>query len=176
MSQIYIECLLQTHFVIVARKVRPDLLNNWLNRLRTRFGSIIIDKKGALHKLTRALRSGALVGLVIDQGTTFSEGVEIKFLGKPATATPSAAILARRFGSPVFPVFCVREDDGILTVIVEAPLALKKTDDRNADIIENTQLMNDAIEKMIMAYPDQWFWFHKRWKRHYPDIYIDNTQ
>ena len=176
MSQIYIECLLQTHFVIVARTVRPSHLNNWLNRLRSSFGSTIINKKGALPKLMRALRSGALVGLVIDQGTTFSEGVEIKFLGKTATATPSAAILARRFGSPILPVFCVREDDGILTVIVEAPLSLKKTDDRNADIIENTQLMNDAIERMIIAYPDQWFWFHKRWKRHYPDIYIGKTQ
>lgn len=171
MSQIYIECLLQTQFVIVARTVRPPPLNNWLNRLRSRFGSTIINKKGALPKLMRTLRSGALVGMVIDQGTTFSEGVEIKFLGKTATATPSAAILARRFGSLVIPVFCVREDDGILTVIVEAPLSLKKTDDRNADITENTQLMNDVIGRMIMAYPDQWFWFHKRWKRHYTDIY-----
>jgi Kdo2-lipid IVA lauroyltransferase/acyltransferase len=171
MAQIFIQCLLQSDFVIVARKVRPTFLNIWLNNLRTRFGSTIIDKRGALPKLARTLRSGYLAGLVIDQGTIPSEGVEINFFGKTATATPAAAILARRFGCPVIPVFCVREKDGKLTVIVEPPLELKRTEDRRSDIEENTQIMNNALEQTIRLYPDQWFWFHKRWKRHYPELY-----
>jgi KDO2-lipid IV(A) lauroyltransferase len=31
-------------------------------------------------------------------------------------------------------------------------------------IIELTRRHQAAIEKMIRAYPDQWFWMHNRWK------------
>jgi hypothetical protein len=31
--------------------------------------------------------------------------------------------------------------------------------------------MTDVVEKMVRAYPDQWLWLHKRWKKHYPHLY-----
>jgi KDO2-lipid IV(A) lauroyltransferase len=174
MTHLYGACLLQTVPVLVARKVQPDFLNRWINGFRTRFGSIILDKAGALPGLLRALRRGKVIGLLIDQGTLSTEGIDIEFFGKTAVATPAAAILARRFDSPVLPAFCVREGDGRLTFIVEPPLPLKKTEDRQADIKENTQIMNDALERTIRTFPDQWFWFHKRWKRHYPQLYPED--
>jgi KDO2-lipid IV(A) lauroyltransferase len=174
MTHIYGACLMKTAPVLVVRKVRPDFLNRWINGFRSRFGSIILDKAGALPGLLRALRSGKVVGLLIDQGTLRTEGIEIEFLGKTAIATPAAAILARRFDSPVLPAFCVRECNGRLTFVVEPPLPLKKTEDRQADIKENTQIMNVALERNIRAFPDQWFWFHKRWKRHYPQLYPED--
>jgi Kdo2-lipid IVA lauroyltransferase/acyltransferase len=175
MSQIYAACLLKTPPVLVARKIQPDFLDTWVTRFRTRFGSIMLDKGGALPRMARALRRGALVGLLIDQGTLRSEGVEVEFLGKTATTTPAAALLARRFGSPVLPAYCIREEDGGLTMFIEPPLPLAKSEDRRADIRENTQRMNDALERAIRAYPDQWFWFHKRWKRHYPHLYPEDA-
>lgn len=174
MSQICGACLLNAEPVLVARKVQPEFLNRWINGFRSRFGSVVLDKSGALPKMMRALRRGKLVGLLIDQGTLRTEGVEIEFLGKRTTATPAAAILARRFDSPVLPAFCVREGDGRLAFVVEPPLVLKKTDDRRADVKDNTQIMNDAVARAIRAYPDQWFWFHKRWKRHHPELYPED--
>ena len=174
MAHVFAACYLGIHPVMVARKVRPAILDQWLFGLRTRFGGLILDKRGALAKLARVLNRGSLVGILIDQGTLRSEGVEVEFFGKATTATPAAAILARRFDVPVLPAFCVREADSCLTFIVGAPLSLKKTEDMRFDIRTNTQMMNDAVEKMVRAYPDQWFWFHKRWKRHYPHLYSED--
>ncbi len=171
MAHMFISCYVRTPLGLVTRRVRPNILNNWIHRLRSRFGSVVLDKGGALPKMARMLRRNSPVALVIDQGTLRSEGVEIGFFGRTVTATPAAAILARRYNRPVVPVFCIREKDGSLTVIVEPALVLQKTSDVRNDIQANTQIMNDVIERVIKAYPEQWFWFHKRWKRHYPHLY-----
>lgn len=174
MAHIFFSCYLETPLALVARRVRPRALNEWLQRFRTRFGSLLWDKDGALPKMARMLRRGRMVGLLIDQGTLWSEGVEVVFFEKKTFATPAAAILARRLDSPVIPAFCVRESDGKLTLFVEPPLSLRKSDDMRSDIKINTQIMTDAIERAVKAHPEQWFWFHKRWKRHYPFLYPED--
>jgi KDO2-lipid IV(A) lauroyltransferase len=167
-------CLLEKPLVLVARRIRPPALNQWVNRMRSRFGGVLLDKAGALPKMARALRQGKVIGILIDQSTLRSEGVEIDFLGHRAMATPSAAILARRFNAPVLPAFCLRGRDGQLNLKVQPPLPLSRTNDRQADMVENTQVMNDAVAEAIRSHPDQWFWFHKRWKRHYPELYPED--
>ena len=86
----------------------------------------------------------------------------------------AAALLAQRYGSAVLPAYCVRERDGRLVVHVAPPVPIQKTKDSQADLQANTQMMTDAIEKAVRAYPDQWFWFHKRWKRYYPHLYPED--
>ena len=174
MSVLCVSCYLNKPLVAPARQIFPETLDRWMRALRTRFGTILLDKKRALPMMARMLRQGNVLGLLIDQGTKFSEGIEVTFFGKTVTATPAAALLARRYNSPVLPVFCVREGDNSLTLIVKPPLNLQKTKDSRADLQANTQVMTDAIEEAVRAYPEQWFWFHKRWKRHYPHLYPED--
>jgi KDO2-lipid IV(A) lauroyltransferase len=176
MAHMFVSCYVQTPLVMVVRRVRPNTLNQWVYRFRSRFGSVVLDKGGAFSKMGQVLRRGGLVALMIDQGTLFSEGIETRFFGKTVTATPAAAILARRYDSPVLPLFCISGKDGSFTAIVEPPLSLRKTKDVRGDLRVNTQMMNDAVERVIKAYPQQWFWFHKRWKRHYPDLYPEDLE
>jgi Kdo2-lipid IVA lauroyltransferase/acyltransferase len=155
----------------IARRIRPRMLDSWLRRFRSRLGGTVIDKRGALPKMVRILRAGGALGILIDQETIRVEGVEVSFLGRRATATPAAALLARRYRVPVLPAFCLREDDEALTLTVRPPLALRRSEDSGADLQANTQAMTDAVEEVVRAYPEQWFWFHRRWKRHYPTLY-----
>ena len=174
MSQLLVSCYLQKPMVLVARRIQSKMLDRWIHGLRVRFGSVVLDKKRALPKMARALQRGRVLGLLIDQGTKLSRGVEVSFFGRTTTATPAAAILARRYDSPVLPAFCVREADASLVLVVGPPLNLQKTEDPRADLKANTQIMTSAIEKAVRAYPEQWFWFHKRWKRHYPYLYPED--
>ncbi len=174
MAPLFASCYFRRPVAAVARRVRPETLNRWLLGLRGRFGNIILDKESALPRMARLLRRGMALGILIDQGTMRSEGLEVKFFGKTVTATPAPALLARRYNVPVIPAFCVREADQQLTLIADPPLKLQRSDDLRADLIANTQMMTDAIERAIRAYPDQWFWFHKRWKRHYPHLYRED--
>ena len=120
--------------------------------------------------MRQALRRGEVTGLLIDQAKR-SESVDVRFFGKRVTATPAAALLAFRCKSPVLHIYCVREANGQLTFRVDPPLELKRTHDLRSDLITNTQMMTDVVEKAIREYPDQWLWLHKRWKKHYPHLY-----
>ena len=48
---------------------------------------------------------------------------------------------------------------------------MEKTGNLRADLQVNTQKLTNAIEKVVNQYPEQWFWAHKKWKRHHPDFY-----
>ena len=166
----YTCCFLQKPILGVAKKIRFKPLNRWVHQLRTRFGIRIIYKKGALPEMRQALRRGDILALLVDQSRR-SEGVEVHFFGRKVTATPAAAFLAIRCKSPIVPIFCIREADSRLTIHVEPPLELKRTNDLRSDVQSNTQIITDAVEKAVRKYPDQWFWIHKRWKKFYPNLY-----
>jgi len=163
-----------TPITIVVRKIRNKIINRWIYGLRTRFGSRVIYKDVALPEMTRTVRQGKILGILIDQGMKSSIGVKIRFFNKFVTATPGAALLAMRCKSPVLPAFCTRNDDGAHTINIEPPLVLKRTGDLSADLRTNTQIMTDAIEKAVREYPEQWFWVHKRWRKYYPHLYPED--
>ena len=156
----------------VAAKTRYSWADILLRSSRNRLGNLIIDKKGALPKMTEALRRGEVVGMLMDQSRR-KHGVEVTFFGRKATASPAAALLALRCKSLVLPAFCVRRPDGELTIQVKTPIELTRTGDLRRDIQSNTQRMIDVVEQMVRTYPDQWFWLLKPWKVHYPELYSD---
>ncbi len=169
-GMLWLCCYVQKPILGVAKKIRFAPLNRWVHRLRTRFGIEIVEKKGAMPELRRMLRRGGIAGLLVDQSRR-SEGVDVDFFGHRVTTTPAAAFLAIRCNSPVVPAFCIRDDNGQLTMMVQPPLELKRTGDLRADIQSNTQAITAVVEQAVRRYPDQWFWVHKRWKKYYPHLY-----
>jgi len=171
----YLTCLLNLPVTGVAKKIHFEPLNRWTNRSRSRLGSRIIDKKGAFLEMQQTLRRGEILALLVDQSKS-SEGVIVKFFDKLVRTTPAVAMLAIRCKSPVLPMFCTRTKDGQLTIFVEPPLDIKRTGDLRSDLIQNTQMMTDVVEREVRKFSDQWLWLHKRWKKHYPLLYPEHFQ
>lgn len=167
-------CSLNSPMTGVAKKFRYRLLNRWIHGLRTRYGNKVIYKKEALPKMIKTLRRGELLGILVDQ-SRYKLAFDVAFWGRNATMTYAPALLARRCKSPVVPIFCVREADGMLALQVEPPLDLQKTRDLHADLQINTQKIANAVEIAIRRNPDQWFWYLKHFKKHYPYLYSDLT-
>jgi KDO2-lipid IV(A) lauroyltransferase len=155
----------------VAKPVKFKLLNRLLTALRSRFGNRVVFKKGALQLMTRALKEGQTLIMLIDQGVRRPESVEIQFLGKRTLASPAAAYLAFRCRVPVVPLFCVRAPKGRYHLRILPPVVPQRTGDLRFDIQTFTQQLMRTVETAVRQYPEQWFWFHKRWKRTYPGLY-----
>jgi KDO2-lipid IV(A) lauroyltransferase len=165
----YAHGLLAHPVTLVHRPMHNPLFDDAITTIRAAAGTRSIKKKAAAKEALRALKQHQILVVPADQNQTLSFGVFVDFFGKPACTTPGAARLAMLTGAPVFPVFLVREgESGRHRVEVLPEIAMVSTGDRDADIRLNTQRCSDVIEAMIRRYPEQWIWFHKRWKTRPP--------
>jgi len=171
----YVPCYFDRQMVGVAKKMRNVRLDRFIHQMRTRFGNRILYKKGALPEMMQTLRQGEIVGILMDISRRF-DGVEVNFMGRRATATPAAALLAIRCRSPIIPAFCHRNENGTLTVRIEPPIEIQRTKDLRVDLQTNTQLITDRVERAVRNYPEQWNWMLKRWKEFYPTLYPESER
>lgn len=161
----YAHGLLGHPITLVHRPMNNALVDRAITDLRERAGTVSLPKKSAAKAALRALRRHQIVAIPADQNQTRRYGVFADLFGLPASTTPGPARLAMLSGAPVLPVFLVREGESDHHRIVVLPeVELTKTGDREADVVENTRRCNVVFEEMLRRYPEQWIWFHKRWK------------
>lgn len=157
-------------FLPVARPLDNPWLNRLINRIRGRFGGEVVSKKAesAPRDMIQALRRGNLVGILLDQNVAADDGVFVNFFDRPACTSKGLALLARRTGAAVVPVFIVRETLDRHRILLQPPLELAATGDLHADVAVNTARCTAAIERMVRVHPEQWLWLHRRWKTQPP--------
>ena len=110
----------------------------------------------------KALKQGRVLGFFIDQDGG-PGGIFTPFLGKMSSTPQGAAAFARKFQSPIVPVFIVRRPGGGHRIIVRPYFNYEDTGHEERDMYNLTLKMNRIIEDTIRAYPDEWLWFQKRW-------------
>jgi KDO2-lipid IV(A) lauroyltransferase len=161
----YVQGLLGHPITLVHRPMHNPIFDVAITAIRERAGTRPIKKKAAAKEALRVLKQHGMLVITSDQNQTERFGVFIDFFGKAACTSPGAARLAMLTGAPVYPAFLVREGEGPRHRIEILPeVEMVRTGDREADIRINTQRCSDIIEDMIRRYPEQWIWFHKRWK------------
>ena len=148
---------------VVARDAPHTLTASLINQARQRHGLEVVGREDT-RQMLRILRNGGILGIVPDQHA-LRGGVLVDFLGRPCWTSTGPALLAARTGARLFPAFCRRLPDGTFEAQVLPEIKLVDTGDREADLITNTRLVNEAIENEIRAYPEQWLWMHDRWKK-----------
>ena len=149
--------------VAVGKRIYFHKYDEYLNSLRRCHDVHIVYRDDSPRKILKVLKSNAIVGIVADQDVDSVEGVFINFLGKKAYTPAGPAVLARATGAPLVPVIMIR-DGRRHRLIVNEPIELVDTGNKEADVVTNTQRWSDVIESYIRKYPDQWVWMHRRWK------------
>ena len=151
---------------LIARGYRVGALYNpmsnpWFNRHYVKAISSIgtplfaRGKKG-LGEMVRFLRSGGMLGLLIDQRMVHGE--TLQFFGHDALTALSAADLALKYDALVVPTYGIRQPNGLdFDIVIEAPIP-------HGTPQAMTQALNDSLEALVRQNMDQWFWIHRRWK------------
>lgn len=112
-----------------------------------------------LRTMIRALRGGALLYILMDQGSK-RDGIELEFLGKRFSMPGGPAVLARRCKVPVIPAPTVASEP-VWRFRLEAPLRLEGNGDTAAD----AKALARISERQIREFPELWTWHHRRWGR-----------
>ena len=144
---------------VVARRLEDPYLDRLLLSLRARFGSTTIQRgeAGSARALLRAVRGSGGLGMLIAQDTRV-DGDWVPFFGRPAFTPLGAADLALRFDAAVVTAFIERQDDGHHQVTIEPTGPLP------TDPVVATAALTAAIERQVRRRPEQWVWFHRRWR------------
>jgi KDO2-lipid IV(A) lauroyltransferase len=154
---------------ILVRRIDNPLVEGFVDQMRTKFGSVTLDKTKSARKMFRLLENGQLLGILADLNAQEREGVFVDFFGIPASTTTSIAKLALNTNAIVLPAFAVWEDSKQKYVVyLEPPVEYEKTDNNEADIKDLTQKITNVVEKYVRKYPEQWLWIHKRWNTRPP--------
>lgn len=156
----------------IARRLRSQRLDGLVRGWREAAGYSTIDRDSAARDILRCLKRNELIAVLADVDTSVN-GVFVDFFGRSAHTPYSPVAIALKTGAAVLPTFIIRQPDDTHRVIVEPPLDLKSTGNRDQDFLINTQMFTKIIESYVRRYPEQWIWMHERWKRQ-PGDFIDS--
>ena len=153
----------------LVRPIDNPRIEEMIEKVRTRFGNIAIDKKSAARQALRVLRQSGTLGILSDLNTQPYEGVFVPFFGRLACTNAGIATLALKTDAVVIPTCAVWDAKrGKYFFHGDPVVELVRTGDHQRDVEINTANFAAAMEHMIRLYPEQWLWIHKRWKTRPP--------
>jgi KDO2-lipid IV(A) lauroyltransferase len=151
---------------MITREMGRSGANDLWRDARRRSGveDLVVRKGETLKAATRALKSGRNLGYVIDQNQPRRHAIFPTFFGVPAATAATPAWLALRTGAPVVFTLSFPLEDGRHKLVIEGPLQVPDTGDRQRDVLAFMQDLNDRLERWVRLHPEQWYWLHRRWK------------
>lgn len=155
----YAFALLSAPMNVVVRPLDNPSLDGLVERRRALSGNRIIGKREYARAILKALAANEAVGILVDQNSAADAGVFVDFFGIKACAGVGFAKLAARSGAAVIPGFALWDESErryVLRFYPPVPMS--------GDAARDTQAIQNAVERAIRQYPDQWLWIHRRWK------------
>ena len=148
---------------LITKVSRSETLNRIWMGYRQKMGLKLFMGRGTMKESLRHLKNGGLVAFALDQNARRKEGVFVPFFGREACTITSLALLARRTGAPVIPLYIYRDGD-VHRIVVEKAFLHDSMADAAADLLERTRIYTQWTEKIVRLHPQQWTWLHDRWK------------
>jgi len=139
------------------------LVDNLMNDYRISMGIGIIKMGAAAKGVIKALKNNRFVAMLSDQDAG-DDGTMVNFFNRPASTPKGPAAFALKMDAPIILGFIIRTNKDKQKIIIEKPLFVEKSKDKEDDIRKLTQAYTSILEQYIRKYPDHWFWPHRRWK------------
>jgi KDO2-lipid IV(A) lauroyltransferase len=156
----------QGQFHFIRRTLGSKSLERILFRRYYQAGLNVIPKKNSLQQVCQVLEENHAVVFVLDQHASLAnrDGVAAEFFGKKAGTYRSLASISCHTRIPVVPAAGYRLPNGRHVLEFHEPIIWQDYATTQESIYRNTLAYNQALERIILAHPEQWMWFHKRWK------------
>ena len=148
----------------IARPLDNPYLERFIKRFRQATGQQILAKKGDFDRMDALLAGGGYLGILADQDAG-PRGVFVDFFGKPASTTKGFALMALEHDVPILVTLSARVGSPMRYHLFLADVILPGEYRDRADAVKAiTQRYASALEKVVRAHPEQYFWLHRRWK------------
>lgn len=149
----------------IVRRNRDQTMHEALLRLRAAPGTRILEHRQSAFSIARELKRGGACGFLVDHNCRRDEAVFLPFLGKVAAVNMGPALLAVRTNATVWPVSMIRKPGPRYVFHLGEPCAVDQFTGEIAERVAGVAAFyTAAVEDVVRAHPEQWFWMHNRWK------------
>jgi len=149
---------------VIRKSLTPGLEQLVFGRFR-KAGLRIIPPRRALSGVPDALEQNDVAIFIMDQHAVVgAKAIAVDFFGRKAGTHRSLALVAAQSGAPVIPAAAHRKHDGRHVMQFFEPLEWISAGSPSEEIYLNTRRYNEVLEGFVLGHPEQWFWFHRRWK------------
>jgi KDO2-lipid IV(A) lauroyltransferase len=149
---------------VVGKRLFDQHFDKLVVNIRNEAGYGNISRGNGTKEIIRTLGKGQGIGMLIDQDTDV-QGVFVDFFGHPAHTASAPFRLAKKYDTPIIPIFARLRSDFSYHIECLEPVAIADSADEDQDMVDTLQRCSDAIEQFIRQYPEQWAWMHRRWKK-----------
>jgi len=155
----------------IGREARSPVAQQLLESIRDSYGveTIWRSDRSGLKRIVSCLREpGRVLAALIDQDTRV-ESVYVPFFGTPAKTPSSLVTLGKKLNALFVTTFIFQ------TGLNEFEIFADQIDE-GYDTHEILTEYHKRLEALIHHYPDQWVWFHKRWRSQADSETMGTTQ
>ncbi len=153
---------LNVQFSIVIKPLRNPFVDRFINDWRTKFGNKVVPLGLSVKNIFKELLEKKIIALLADQRAG-QYSVELNFFNKLTHVYEGPAVLSIKTGAPLIFAVAIRQNN--FSYIVELKeIPQPEIEDEHEKIKIMTANYISLLEDYIRIYPEQWFWFHNRWR------------
>lgn len=145
---------------VVYKEPHGAVLHRMLNAIGDRFEGTLVPLRKARREMLRCRQENGVLVLVADQRPGSAERREVAFCGRRTAFFTGPDRIGRALGWPAYYLSCRRTGRGRYLCRVEK-LCDPPYDEDNAGIVERYAA---RLEAEVRRAPEDWLWFHKRWR------------
>ena len=163
--QAYCFPLLFKDFLNIIVKTQSNIiLDKKINKFREFSGNKMIAMGVSLREVYQKIIANEIVCFLIDQSAHSEYSVYVNFFGKKVSCFAGSSKLALKYRPKLIFAYVIRDNNYKYTILTEEIFYddLKGTSEENIIIL--TQRIQSKLEDVVKRYPEQWLWFHRRFK------------
>lgn len=146
----------------VAKPPKNRALSRALQASRELRGVRMLSRKGAMGAAPAILKAGGTIALVIDQRTS-GRALLVPFFGRLARCERAPAVLLKRQRVPIVVTACLQGARPLHYRLCFGEV-LHPDEWARAEVEAIVQRVNQGLERLIRAHPEQYVWIHDRYR------------
>lgn len=150
----------------VVKRQSNEAFDRFIWNARRQIGIEPIYMEEAYTRIPEAIERGRLVALVADQDAG-PRGIFVPHMGRMASTFKGPARLALTLRVPLFFGAAVRDGETYRGVLERVETGAESPKDTEALRRITTDWVS-RLDRLVREVPDQYFWFHRRWKSRPP--------
>lgn len=151
---------------VIIRPMRNQAFGRFMDEMCAQWNINMIrtqPPRNFLKETLGALKRNELLFILLDEEAREDSGVLVDFLNSRVSRAAGPMLFHQRAGSPVMPVFIVKEEKNF-RIFIEPELTVEDRFSAMENNTLNISALTRVIETYVKKYPQQWGgWLNKRW-------------